>query len=324
MAPQFPTTEWIWYNGEFIPWSQATLHVMSHVVHYGSSVFEGIRCYNTPDGPAIFRLDDHLRRLTDSAKIYRMDLAYDAAAIEEAVVELIVRNDLEECYIRPVFFRGYGAAGLNPAPSPMEYYIICWPWGTYLGDGALERGVDVCVSSWQRPGPNTHPVLAKAGGNYLSSQLIKMEALANGYQEGIALNPDGLVSEGSGQNIFLVRGGKLITPAMDGTLLEGITRDCVVRIARDLGITVSEQQVPRELLYMADEIFFTGTAAEVTPVRSVDRIVIGQGTSGPMTRTLQERLLGIAHGRLPDTYGWRRLVRSAKTADRPEEEVATV
>jgi branched-chain amino acid aminotransferase len=312
MSAQFPTTEWIWHNGEFIRWSQATLHVMSHVVHYGSSVFEGIRCYRTPEGPALFRIDEHLRRLRDSANVYRMQTEYDAAAIEEACRQLVLRNELEECYLRPVLLRGYGAAGLNPAASPVECYVICWPWGAYLGDGALEQGVDVCVSSWQRPGPNTHPVLAKAGGNYLSSQLIKMEALANGYQEGIALGPGGLVSEGSGQNIFLVRGGKLITPAMDGTLLEGVTRDCILSIARDMGIPVSEQRVPREMLYMSDEIFFTGTAAEVTPVRSVDRIVVGEGVSGPVTRALQERLLGIAHGRLPDTYGWRKPVRATR------------
>jgi branched-chain amino acid aminotransferase len=287
---------------------------MSHVVHYGSSVFEGIRCYNTPDGPAIFRLKEHLRRLDDSARVYRMDSRYSAEDVGAACAELIVRNELDECYIRPIVFRGYGAAGLNPAASPVESYIVCWPWGTYLGDGALERGVDVCVSSWQRPAPNTHPVLAKAGGNYLSSQLIKMEALANGYQEGIALGPGGLVSEGSGQNIFLLRGGKLITPAMDGTLLEGITRDCIITIARDMRIEVVEQRVPREMLYIADEIFFTGTAAEVTPVRSVDKVIIGEGVAGPVTLSLQERLLGIAQGRLPDTYGWRTPVRQAQKA----------
>lgn len=309
MSSQFPKTEWIWRNGEFIPWDSATIHVMSHVVHYGSSVFEGIRCYNTPEGPAIFRLKEHLRRLDDSAKVYRIDPGYSPEDFGTACRELILKNDLEECYLRPIVLRGLGAAGLNPAASPIESYIICWPWGTYLGDGALEQGVDVCVSSWFRPGPNTHPVMAKAGGNYLSSQLIKMEALANGYQEGIALGPTGLVSEGSGQNIFLVRNGTLITPSMDGTLLEGITRDCVLQIARDLEIPVSEQPVPREMLYMADEIFFTGTAAEMTPVRSVDRITIGSGVAGPTTRLLQERLLGIALGNLPDTYGWRTPVR---------------
>ena len=312
MSSQFPSTEWIWYNGEFIRWEAATVHVMSHVVHYGSSVFEGIRCYNTPEGPAIFRLEEHLRRLEDSAKVYRMNPMYTPAELGRACQDLILKNELTECYVRPVVLRGLGAAGLNPAASPVESYIVCWPWGTYLGDGALERGVDVCVSSWFRPGPNTHPVMAKAGGNYLSSQLIKMEALANGYQEGIALGPTGLVSEGSGQNIFLVRNGTLITPAMDGTLLEGITRDCIIQIARDLEIPVSEQPVPREMLYMADEIFFTGTAAEVTPVRSVDRIVIGEGVAGALTGKLQKRLLGIAQGELPDTYGWRTVVRGAK------------
>jgi branched-chain amino acid aminotransferase len=312
MSAQFAKTEWIWYNGEFIPWDAANIHIMSHVVHYGSSVFEGIRCYSTPDGPAIFRLKEHLRRLEDSAKVYRMDSGYTQEDIATACKQLIVKNGLDECYIRPILIRGVGAAGLNPAASPIESYIICWPWGTYLGDGALERGVDVCVSSWQRPGPNTHPVLAKAGGNYLSSILIKVEALSNGFQEGIALGPDGLVSEGSGQNIFLVRGGKLLTPATDGTLLEGVTRDCILHIARDLGLTVSEQKVPREMLYMADEIFFTGTAAEVTPVRSVDRVVIGEGAMGPVTQSLQERLLGIAQGHLPDAFGWRTPVRQSK------------
>ncbi len=312
MSSQFTKTEWIWRNGQFIRWDEATIHVMSHVVHYGSSVFEGIRCYNTPDGPAIFRLNEHLRRLDDSAKVYRIDSGYSIEDFAKACQDLIIRNNLDECYLRPVVLRGLGAAGLNPAASPIESYIVCWPWGAYLGDTALEQGVDVCVSSWFRPGPNTHPVMAKAGGNYLSSQLIKMEALANGYQEGIALGPSGLVSEGSGQNIFLMRGGTLITPSMDGTLLEGITRDCVIQIARDLDIPISEQQVPREMLYMADEIFFTGTAAEVTPVRSVDRIIIGEGVAGPTTRLLQERLLGIALGKLPDTYGWRTPVRQAK------------
>lgn len=304
MSAQFNKTEWIWRNGEFIPWDAASIHIMSHVVHYGSSVFEGIRCYNTPDGPAIFRLREHLQRMEDSAKVYRMNPAYSIDEFGRACQDLILKNGLQECYIRPLIIRGMGAAGLNPAASPVESYIICWPWGTYLGDGALEKGVDACISSWSRPGPNTHPVMAKAGGNYLSSQLIKMEALANGYDEGIGLGPAGLVSEGSGQNIFLVRGGKLITPATDGTLLEGITRDCIIRIARDLDIEVIEQPVPREMLYMSDEVFFTGTAAEVTPVRSIDRIVIGSGVAGPVTRRIQEQLLGIAHGKLPDPYGW--------------------
>ena len=304
MAEQQPETEWIWHNGELIPWASATIHIMSHVVHYGSSVFEGIRCYQTPAGPAIFRLPEHLRRLQDSARIYRMDAGYSEAELAAACKALIIRNGLGECYLRPILIRGVGARGLDPRTSPVEAYIICWPWGAYLGDGALERGVDVCVSSWQRPAPNTHPSLAKAGGNYLNSQLITLEALANGYHEGIAVSPGGLISEGSGQNIFLFRKGKLITPELDGTLLEGITRDSVIEIARDLGMTVLEQRVPRELLYTADEVFFTGTAAEITPVRSVDKVAIGKGVAGPVTRALQERLLGIAQGRLPDQFGW--------------------
>ncbi|NJD10422.1 MAG: branched-chain amino acid transaminase, partial [Gemmatimonadetes bacterium] len=306
----------IWRNGELIPWADANIHIMSHVVHYGSSVFEGIRCYRTPDGPAIFRLQDHIRRLQDSARVLRMDSGYSDAQLAGACLGLVERNGLEECYVRPILLRGVGAAGLDPAASPVDSYIICWPWGAYLGDGALERGVDVCVSSWQRPGPNTHPALAKAGGNYISSQLITMEAVANGYHEGIALAPGGLVSEGSGQNVFLVKRGRLITPAIDGSMLDGITRDCVLELARELGIAVSEQRVPRELLYGADELFFTGTAAEITPIRSVDHVVIGGGAAGPVTRRLQQRLLDIARGRAPDSYGWRTPVR------RPESEVA--
>ncbi len=305
MSAQFEKTEWIWRDGEWVRWEDATIHVMSHVVHYGSSVFEGIRCYATPDGPAIFRLHDHLRRFADSARIYRMEMAHGMAVLEAACRELISRNGLAACYIRPIALRGVGAAGLNPAASPVESYLICWPWGTYLGDGALERGVDVCVSSWQRPAPNTFPAMAKAGGNYLSSQLIKMEAVANGFSEAIALGPGGLVSEGSGQNVFLVRDGVLTTPALDGTLLPGITRDCIITLARDLGMDVRETTVPREMLYCADEIFFTGTAAEVTPVRSVDRVPVGDGTAGPVTLRLQRELLGIAHGELPDVHGWR-------------------
>lgn len=305
MTMQFPKTEWIWRDGEFIPWESATLHVMSHVVHYGSSVFEGIRCYRTPQGPAVFRLREHLRRLRDSCRIYRMEPGFEEETLAAACAELVRRNGLEECYIRPVVFRGLGAAGLNPTASPIETYLVCWPWGMYLGDGALERGVNVCVSSWQRPQPNTLPALAKAGGNYMSSQLVKMEAVANGYDEGIALGPGGLVSEGSGQNLFLVRDGTLVTPAVDGTLLQGLTRDCILTLARDLNIPVREQAVPREMLYTADELFFTGTATEVTPIRSVDRVVVGDGRAGPVTRRLQERLLAVARGLLPDPYGWR-------------------
>ena len=314
MASQLTTTKLIWHNGEFIPWESATIHVMSHVVHYGSSVFEGIRCYATPDGPAIFRLPEHLRRMRDSARIYRMDYPYDDAELTAACCDLVVRNELPGCYIRPIVFRGYGTAGVSPAGCPVETYLICWPWGAYLGEGALERGVDVCVSSWQRPAPNTFPALAKAGGNYLSSQLIKMEAIANGYDEGIALAPSGLVSEGSGQNLFLVRDGVLYTPGLEGTLLQGITRDSIIVLAREMGIEVREASVPREMLYIADELFFTGTAAEVTPIRTVDHIQVGAGKAGPITLALQERMLSVAHGRTPDTHGWLTPVNHQKKA----------
>jgi len=297
-------TEWIWRDGEFIPWEEATVHVMSHAVHYGSSFFEGIRCYATPNGPAIFRLDDHLRRLHDSCRIYRIEVPFSIAALAQACCELVARNGLEDCYIRPIVLRGLGAPGLNPAASPVETYLICWPWGAYLGADALERGVDVRVSSWSRMAPNTFPAMAKAGGNYIAAQLMKMEALADGYAEAIALDPSGLVSEGSGENVFLVRDETLITPALNGTFLPGITRDSVITLARDLGIPVREQAVPRELLYLADEVFLTGTAAELTPVRSVDRITIGDGTVGPVTRAIQQKLMDILRGRAPDHYGW--------------------
>jgi branched-chain amino acid aminotransferase len=304
MSTPFPRTDWIWKDGGMVPWASATLHVMSHVVHYGSSVFEGIRCYRTDDGAAIFRLRDHMRRLLDSARIFRMNVAYSLAGLEDAALEVVRRNGLHECYLRPIVLRGLGAAGVHPVASPTEVYIICWPWGAYLGDEALEAGVDVGVSSWHRPAPDTMPAMAKIGGNYVSSQLVKMEATANGYAEGIALGPNGVVSEGSGQNVFLVRDGSLFTPAVDGTLLPGLTRDAILTLAADLDIPVRETTVPREMLYCADEVFFTGTAAEVTPVRSVDRITVGDGGVGPVTRRLQERLLAVARGRVPDAHGW--------------------
>ena len=302
--PEPQRSRWIWHNGEFTAWDRATLHVGSHVVHYGSSVFEGIRCYGTPRGPAILRLREHIRRLVDSARIYRMPIPFDEAQLAAACCAVVARNRLESCYIRPLVLRGAGSFGVDPRSCPVEVYVLCFPWGTYLGEGALSAGVDACVSSWRRPAPDTLPALAKAGGNYLGSQLIKMEALANGFAEGIALGPDGLVSEGSGQNIFLVRNGVLLTPASDGTLLPGITRDCVITLARDLNIEVREQPVPRELLYIADEVFFTGTAAEITPIRSIDRIQIGGGSAGRITSLLQRRLLGIARGEQPDTHQW--------------------
>lgn len=304
----FPETRWIWKNGELVPWDEARIHVMSHVVHYGSSVFEGIRCYDTPEGPSIFRLDEHLRRFRDSARIYRMETGFTVEQFREACHEVIRANELREGYIRPISLRGYGAAGVNPKGSPVDTYVICWPWGAYLGAGALENGVDACISTWARPAPNTFPALAKAGGNYLNSQLMKMEAELNGYAEAIGLGPDGLVSEGSGQNLFVVRDGTLMTSALDGTLLPGITRDCVITLARALGIPVQERSIPREVLYVADEVFFTGTAAEITPVRSIDRIPVGSGKAGPLTLQLQKELLDMARGVSPDRYGWRSLV----------------
>lgn len=297
-------TEWIWRDGAFIPWADAQVHVLSHSMQFGSAAFEGIRCYHTPQGPAIFRLREHLTRLINSIKIYRMEIPYSIDNLVAASRELVVRNKLDACYIRPMILRGYGASGMVPFESPIEVYLPCWPWGAYLGDEALANGVDACVSSWNRMAPNTVPALAKIAGNYLSGQLIKMEALANGFAEGIALGPGGTVSEGSGQNVFLVADGALITTPLDGTLLGGITRASIIALAAREGIAVREQSIPREMLYTADEVFFTGTAAELTPVRSVDHIKIGAGGVGPVTKHMQTAFLDIAHGRAPDTFGW--------------------
>jgi len=305
MSAQFESTPWIWNDGEFVRWEDATLHVMAHVVHYGSSVFEGLRCYSTPDGPAIFRLEDHVSRFFDSCRIYRMEPACTPEELVSACRDLVLRNELEECYIRPISFRGYGAAGLDPDASPVGTYVVCWPWGAYLGAEALSQGVDACVSTWNRPAPNTYPALAKAGGHYLNSQLMKMEASLNGYAEAIALNPDGRVSEGSGQNLFVVKNGILSTPPSDGTIRLGITRDSIITLAKEEGVEVREESVPREALYTADELFFTGTAAEVTPVRSVDRIQVGSGSVGSVTRTLQQRFMAVAKGTEADPRGWR-------------------
>jgi branched-chain amino acid aminotransferase len=297
-------SEWIWQDGDFVPWADARVHLLSLAVQFGTSIFEGIRCYGTPRGPAIFRLPEHIRRLRDSCAIYRMPPPHGQEALEEACRAVVRRNGLTDCYVRPMVLRGYGSAGLNPEASPIETYVAAWPRGTYLGPDALERGVDVCVSSWHRAAPNTFPVAAKAAGHYVNAQLIKMQALADGYAEGIALGPGGLVSEGSGQNLFLVRDGTLITPFLDGTSLAGITRDAVVVLARDLGIAVREQHVPRESLYVADELFFTGTASEVTPIRSVDRIDIGEGRAGPVTLALQRAFLELVKGERDDPHGW--------------------
>jgi branched-chain amino acid aminotransferase len=295
------TTEKIWHNGNLIPWEQATIHVMSHVIHYGSSVFEGIRCYGQPQGSAVFRLPEHMQRLLDSAKIYRMEVPFTLEELCAGVVETIEANGVAPCYIRPIVLRGYGEMGVSPKGAPVEVYIANFPWGKYLsGHG----GVDVCVSSWNRLAPNTMPALAKAGANYMGSQLIRMEAEANGYQEGIALDVNGLVSEGSGENIFVVRNGVLFTPPLANSALSGITRDSVLTIARHLGLTVTEQPIPRELLYIADEVFFTGTAAEVQAIRSIDRIVIADGKPGEITKKLADEFYGIANGLKPDRFGW--------------------
>ncbi|MFZ0961833.1 MAG: branched-chain amino acid transaminase [Terriglobia bacterium] len=296
--------EKVWHNGKWIPWGEATIHVSAHVVHYASSLFEGIRCYDTPQGPAIFRLKEHTDRLVNSAKIYRMELPFTREQLAQAMVELVRVNNVKHCYIRPVVFRGEGEMGVNPIKNPIEIYILAWAWGKYLGDEALRNGVDVCVSSWQRIAPNTLPAMAKSAANYMNSQLVKMEALTNGYTEGISLDTNGQVSEGSGENIFVVRDGKIYTPPLSASVLPGITRDSVLTLALEMGYSLSEQNISRELLYIADEVFFTGTAAEITPIRSVDRIVVGKGQPGPVTRALQTRFLAIVQGQAEDKYGW--------------------
>ena len=296
-------TEKIWHNGKFINWDDATLHVMSHVVHYGSSVFEGIRCYALPSGPAIFRANEHMQRLIDSAKIYRIDVDFTRDQLVRGMVELVKVNGAWPCYIRPIILRGYGEVGVNPLSSPVEVYICNYPWGKYLGTDASE-GVDVCISSWTRLAPNTLPAMAKAGANYMNSQLMKMEAITNGYSEGIALDVAGYVSEGSGENIFVVRSGKIHTPPLGASVLPGITRDAILTLAREIGIPVVETIIPRELLYIADEVFLSGTAAEITPVRSIDRITVGAGRRGPIAERLQKEFFGVINGTREDTHGW--------------------
>jgi len=296
-------TEKIWHNGHFIAWDDARIHVMSHVVHYGSSVFEGIRCYALPGGPAIFRAAEHMQRLIDSARIYRIDIPFTREEIVKGMVDLVAKNGVWPCYIRPVVLRGYGEVGVNPLNSPVEVYICNYPWGKYLGADASE-GVDVCVSSWTRIAPNTLPAIAKSGANYMNSQLIKMEAILNGYAEGIALDVNGYVSEGSGENLFVVRNGTLQTAPLGNSVLPGITRDSVLQIARDLGIPVVEQQIPREMLYISDEAFLTGTAAEITPIRSVDKVTIGRGKIGAMTKAIQQEFYGIVRGEKADRHQW--------------------
>jgi branched-chain amino acid aminotransferase len=293
----------IWHDGKFVPWNDARVHVMTHAIHYGSSVFEGIRCYATKRGPAIFRLAEHMQRLLNSAKVYRMDTDLTRDQLCQAAAELVQRGDLEQCYLRPIIFRTLDeqrpAFGVNPFPNPLTCYIGMWDWGKYLGEEAIERGVDVCVSSWNRLTPNSMPAMAKAGANYMNSQLIKMEAILNGFAEGIALDDRGYVSEGSGENIFLVANGALLTPPLASSILPGITRDTVIQIARELGVPVVEQGMQRAALYLADELFFTGTAAEITPIRSVDRITIGPGRRGDITKRIQEVFFAVTAGERP-------------------------
>jgi branched-chain amino acid aminotransferase len=295
------TTSNIWHNGTLIPWEKANIHVMSHVIHYGSSVFEGIRCYTQPGGAGIFRLPEHMKRLIDSAKIYRMPLPYTVEQLMDAVIDVVEANGVTPCYVRPIAFRGYGEIGVNPLKSPVEVYVANFPWGKYVpGD----TGADVCISSWNRLAPNTMPALAKAGANYMNSQLIRMEAEVNGYSEGIGLDVNGYLSEGSGENLFIVRGGTLYTTPLANSVLNGITRDSILVLARQLGIPVVEQALPREMLYICDEAFFTGTAAEVTHLRSVDRILVADGKMGPITTALHKAFFDIVNGNAPDRYNW--------------------
>lgn len=294
----------VWINGKFIPWKDANIHIASHVIHYGSSLFEGFRAYETPKGSVIFRLDAHIKRLYNSCKMYRMEIPYSQEEFEKAVIETIKKNNLKACYIRPIVYRGYGSLGVDPFPNPVDCAILVWEWGQYLGDEALENGVDVKVSTWSRMAPNTFPALAKSGANYMNSQLIKMEAILEGYIEGIALNVRGHISEGSGENIFMVIDGKIHTPPLSASILPGITRDTVIRLAKDAGIPFIEETIPREMLYIADEVFFTGSAAEITPIRSVDKIAIGAGQRGPVTKKLQDEFFAYINGEKGDQYNW--------------------
>ncbi len=299
-----PKCDKIWFNGELVDWDDAKIHVLSHVVHYGSSVFEGIRCYKTAKGSAVFRLDEHVSRLFDSAKIYRMEIPFSHEEISTAILETIRINKLEACDIRPVVFRGYETLGVDPLDCPVDVVIAVWEWGEYLGEAALKNGVSVCTSSWNRPAPNTMPFLAKAGGNYLNSQLVRMEANINGYDEGIVLGTDGLVSEGSGENIFAIKNGSIVTPESHYGILPGITRHTAITLIRDLGMHVEQRGIPREFLYVADEVFFTGTAAEITPIRAIDQVQIGSGERGLITGQIQEAFFKVIRAEVDDRHGW--------------------
>lgn len=300
----FDGIRYVWMNGQLVEFAQATVHVMAHALHYGSGLFEGIRCYRTPQGPAVFRLQEHLKRLENSCKVYRMEIPFSRAELTQACFDAIRGNELEECYIRPIVYRGFGQVGINPLNSPVEVAIAVWTWGRYLGDDAIEKGVDACVSSWRRSGLGSSPALAKATANYLNSQLIKMEAIANGYAEGIALDSNGYVSEGSGENIFVVQDGAVYTPPVSSSILPGITRQSIMTLAEEAGYDVRRVAIPRGMLYTCDEAFFTGTAVEVTPIRSIDRVTVGEETPGPVTRRLMTEFLDITRGRIEDRFGW--------------------
>lgn len=304
MSPFNENNGMVWMNGKIVPWKEAKIHIASHVIHYGSSLFEGFRAYDTPKGTAIFRNSAHIKRLYNSCKMYRMEIPFTQEEFEKAVIDTIKANKLKSCYIRPVVYRGYGTLGVDPFPNPIDCAILVWEWGQYLGEKALENGVDVKISTWQRMAPNTFPALAKSGANYMNSQLIKMEALVDGYVEGIALNVRGHISEGSGENIFIVINGEIHTPPLSSSILLGITRDTVIQLAKDLGITPVEKTIPREMLYIAEEVFFTGSAAEITPIRSVDKITIGNGKRGPITKRLQDEFFAYVNGERKDKYNW--------------------
>lgn len=318
----FAGTGKIWMNGTLVDWADAKIHIASHVIHYGSGVFEGARCYDTPRGSAVLRLDAHMKRLLASAKVYRMDSPYSQQQLETAVLDTIRANRFKACYIRPLMYRGYNQLGVNPLSCPVDVAVMAWEWGAYLGPEALEQGVDVCVSSWNRMAPNTFPSLAKACGNYANAQLIRMEADLNGYNEGIALDTAGYVSEGSGENIFVVREGVIYTPPFSASILPGITRDMVMTIAQDLGYRATEEMLPREMLYLADELFFVGTAVEITPIRSVDKIRVGAGRRGPITEAIQRRFSQIISGEVPDTHGWLTYLDRAESGRREPAAVA--
>ena len=310
----FSETGKVWMNGKLVDWKDATIHVATHVIHYGTGVFEGIRAYDSKQGPSVFRLTEHMRRLWDSCRVYRMEPGFSFEELNEAVLETIRANHFRSCYIRPLVYRGYSQLGVNPMPCPVDVAVIVWEWGQYLGDDALTNGVDVGVSSWTRLAPNTLPAMAKATANYANSGLIKMQATVDGYAEGIALDESGLLSEGSGQNLFLVRDNVVYTPSLASSILEGITRNTVLQLTRDLGFEVREQPLPREFLYLADEAFFCGTAVEVTPIRSIDKITVGNGKRGPVTTAVQERFFGIVRGEQPDLHQWLTPVGSAVAA----------